>query len=61
MRNILPFDRMFVRRPKGILWDSDSSRELLDAVKADLEFDYHVRVEMDDDFTYELLTLEFSW
>lgn len=61
MRNVLPFDRMFVRRPKGIAWDRASSKKFLRDVKSDLEFDYHVQVEMGKDLSYQLLTLEFTW
>ena len=61
MRNILSFDRMFIRRPKGRDWDSSSASDILRIVKEDLEFDYSVKVQAEDDKWGELFSMNFIW
>ena len=61
MRNILPFDRMFIRRPKGLVWDASNISDIVQQVKEDIEFDYLVQVEHGDDESKELLSISFTW
>jgi len=61
MRNILPFDRMYIRRPKGLVWDKSSICNVVQQVKEDIEFDYSVQINHDDNESQELLMISFSW
>ena len=61
MRNILPFDRMFVRLPKGQNWDTDSVNNVVKQIKEDLEFDYSVKIQTDGNESGELLSMRFTW
>lgn len=61
MRNILPFDRMFVRRPKGQTWDTISVNNVVQQVKEDLECDYTVKIQTDGNEPVELLSTSFTW
>lgn len=60
MRNVLPFDRMFLRRPKGKAWDVSSIRSIVQQVKEDIEFDYEVQVKPDNG-PKDLLSINFTW
>jgi len=46
MRNIQPFDKIFIRRPKGEKWTLKKAKEIRQLVKDDLEFDYDVKVKL---------------
>jgi hypothetical protein len=61
MRNILPFDRMFVRLPKAKNWDISSANFLIEKIKNDLEFDYSAAIQIDGDELGALLSLNFNW
>ncbi|MFK5948004.1 MAG: hypothetical protein QM500_04430 [Methylococcales bacterium] len=61
MRGILPFDRMFIRRQKGIDWDSKSIDKFVEQVKEDLEFDYAVEIKIDGNDNKNILLLSFIW
>ncbi|MBE0507576.1 MAG: hypothetical protein IBX50_12825 [Marinospirillum sp.] len=58
MRNILPFDRMYLRQPKGKIWDEQSIRSVVQQVKEDIEFDYEVIVTPSNK-SEELLSINF--
>lgn len=61
MRNVLPFDRMFVRLPKAKAWDIFSANFFIEKIKEDLEFDYSVTIQIDNDELGKLLSLNFNW
>jgi hypothetical protein len=61
MRNILPFDRMFVRRPKGQTWDAASINDVMQRVKYDIEFDYTVKIQAEHYKSGELFSIRFTW
>jgi hypothetical protein len=43
MRRILPFDRMFLRLPKGKPWNALNISSVLRQVQEDIEFDYQIQ------------------
>ena len=61
MRNILPFDRLFIRRPKGENWDIDSIENITHLIKEDLESDYDVKVDFNKNDSGGLFSMNFTW
>lgn len=61
MYNVLPYDRMFLRQPKGQNWDDVSVETLVNDVREDLEFDYSVEIKADYNENDSLLELSFNW
>jgi len=61
MRNILPFDRLFIRRPNWKEWDKESVKIITEQIKADIEADYSVEIEFNKNFSGSLLAMNFTW
>lgn len=61
MYSVLPFDRMFLRRPKGRKWDKAAIDMLIHQIKEDLEFDYSVKIDINHENDEELLMVSFIW
>jgi len=61
MRNILPFDRLFIRRPKGQSWDIESIENITHLIKEDLESDYDVKVDFNKNDSGGLFSMNFTW
>jgi hypothetical protein len=60
MRGVLRFNKMYLRRPKGVNWDTENAKDVLQKIKNDLEFDYEVDITIDDSDYDELLLLHFE-
>ena len=60
MRGVLRFNKMYLRRPKGVNWDTENAKDVLQKIKDDLEFDYEVDITIDDSEYDELLLLLFD-
>lgn len=61
VRNILPYNRMFVRRQKGKPWDTQSANSVLQQIKYDLECDYEVKINPEWSESNQLLMVEFNF
>lgn len=61
MRSILPFDRMFVRLPKGQTWDATTDKAMLEQIEEDLKFDYSVTIHPKDIGHGDLFSMNFTW
>ena len=60
MREVLLFNKIFLRRPKGVNWDTGNANDVYQKIKNDLEFDYEVDITIDDSEYDELLLLHFD-
>jgi hypothetical protein len=60
MWSILPFDRMFIRRPKGVNWDKRSVKEVVEIIRSDLRFDYAVKMKVDSGVNRNLLCISVN-
>ena len=60
MRGVLRFNKMYLRRPKGVNWDTGNAKDVYQKIKNDLEFDYEVDIRIDDSEYDELLLLHFD-
>ena len=61
MRNILPFDEMFLRLPAGRHWDASTADEVIEKINNDLGFDYSFSMKAGAKKDVELLVLNFTW
>jgi len=61
MRNIIPFDRIFILRPHEESWDRKSIKSIYHKVKEDLEADFIVQIQVDNNENGPLLMMEFTW
>jgi len=60
MREVLLFNKMYLRRPKGVNWDTENAKDVYQKIKDDLEFDFEVDITIDDSEYDELLLLHFN-
>ena len=60
MREVLLFNKIYLRRPKGEKWGAESAKDVLHKIKNDLEFDYEVDITTGDGGYDELLLLRFD-
>lgn len=59
IRNIMPFDRFFVRRPCGAIWDKGSVTELVGTVREDLGLSRRKRLKIRGEDT-SVLSINFN-
>jgi hypothetical protein len=62
IRNILPFNRLYVRRPYGGAWNSRFVKTIIKEVKNGLEYEYTIDTHIDEVAPrQQMLTIEFKW